>query len=313
MVITCILSNQTRIHMGVGDHVMARARSPSRDKAFELWKESGGTRLLKDIAAELNVTDTQVRKWKNQDKWEEQLKGNVTITKRNVTNKKERTKKELDLEPLQSEDFTDKQRLFCIYYVKTFNATQSAIKAGYAVDSAHVEGSRLLRNAKVAEHIRDLKAELTNGLFLDAMDVLNKYIKIAFTDITDYLTFGQKEVPVMTMFGPMKDEEGNPVTKMINYVEFNESSHVDGSVISEVKQGKDGVAIKLADKMKALEKLSLYFDLFPDKFKRQIEEEKLKLAQRKVSGSDDSEEFEDDGFVDALNAKTKEVWADEEA
>jgi uncharacterized protein YjcR len=67
---------------------VARARSPNRDKAFELWKESGGKRLLKDIAAELNVTDTQIRKWKNQDKWDNQLKGNVTITKRNVTNQR---------------------------------------------------------------------------------------------------------------------------------------------------------------------------------------------------------------------------------
>ena len=67
---------------------MARARSPNRDKAFEMWKESGGKLLLKDIATELGVKDTQIRKWKNQDKWDEQLKGNVTNVKRNVTNKK---------------------------------------------------------------------------------------------------------------------------------------------------------------------------------------------------------------------------------
>ncbi|MGY3717054.1 phage terminase small subunit [Sutcliffiella cohnii] len=67
---------------------MARARSPNRDKAFEMWKESGGKLLLKDIAAELGVKDSQIRKWKNQDKWDEQLKGNVTNAKRNVTNKR---------------------------------------------------------------------------------------------------------------------------------------------------------------------------------------------------------------------------------
>jgi uncharacterized protein YjcR len=72
---------------------VARARSPSRDKAFELWRESDGKRLLKDIAAELNVTDTQVRKWKNQDKWDEQMKGNVTNAKRNVTNDSVSTKR----------------------------------------------------------------------------------------------------------------------------------------------------------------------------------------------------------------------------
>lgn len=67
---------------------MARARSPNRDKAFELWKESNGTILLKEIASQLGVTDSQIRKWKNHDKWEELIKSNVTKSKGNVTNKK---------------------------------------------------------------------------------------------------------------------------------------------------------------------------------------------------------------------------------
>lgn len=66
---------------------MARARSPNRDKAFEMWKKSGGNLLLKEIAAELGIKDSQVRKWKNQDKWDEQLNSNVTKSKRSVTNK----------------------------------------------------------------------------------------------------------------------------------------------------------------------------------------------------------------------------------
>lgn len=52
---------------------MARGRSPNRDKSFELWRESGAKRLLKDIAEELGVSETLVRKWKNQDKWEEKF------------------------------------------------------------------------------------------------------------------------------------------------------------------------------------------------------------------------------------------------
>ncbi|MRB24848.1 hypothetical protein GH839_29120, partial [Bacillus thuringiensis] len=45
---------------------MARQRSPDRDKAFELWKDSGGEMKLKDIATELGISDSQIRKWKNQ-------------------------------------------------------------------------------------------------------------------------------------------------------------------------------------------------------------------------------------------------------
>ncbi|MFF2754328.1 terminase small subunit [Psychrobacillus sp. NPDC058041] len=89
------------------------------------------------------------------------------------------------------------------------------MKAGYAKDSAHVEGSRLLRNAKVAEEIRRIKGEMRQGLFIDAMDVLDKYIKIAFADITEYTTFGRKEFPFNRYFGPIKDEDGNELTHEI--------------------------------------------------------------------------------------------------
>ncbi|WP_458117972.1 phage terminase small subunit [Bacillus sp. PK6-026] len=53
---------------------MARPRDPRRDEAFRLWKESSGTKKLKDIADELGVSSSTVRKWKATDKWEEKLK-----------------------------------------------------------------------------------------------------------------------------------------------------------------------------------------------------------------------------------------------
>lgn len=69
---------------------MPRARSPNRDKAFELWIASKGKRELKDIAAELGVSPEQVRKWKHADDWDGKTqkvtlpngKGNVTKRKR---------------------------------------------------------------------------------------------------------------------------------------------------------------------------------------------------------------------------------------
>ena len=65
---------------------MPRARSPKRDEAYQLWIASEGKKKLKDIAAELGVSETQIRKWKNQDKWNgdvtNQAKGNVTKRKR---------------------------------------------------------------------------------------------------------------------------------------------------------------------------------------------------------------------------------------
>lgn len=65
---------------------MARKRDPRRDEAKKIWLESNGEKQLKDIAAELNVSDSQIRKWKSIDKWSAELKGNVTNAKGNVTN-----------------------------------------------------------------------------------------------------------------------------------------------------------------------------------------------------------------------------------
>ncbi|WP_232436874.1 phage terminase small subunit-related protein [Paenibacillus senegalimassiliensis] len=65
---------------------MARERSPERDKAKQMWIESIGTMKLKDIAAALTIGETQVRKWKSQDKWAAELNTNVTNeSKGNVT------------------------------------------------------------------------------------------------------------------------------------------------------------------------------------------------------------------------------------
>lgn len=57
---------------------MARPRNPKRDEAYQLWIDSEGKKKLKDIAAELEVSDSQIRKWKSQDNWDGKTNGNVT-------------------------------------------------------------------------------------------------------------------------------------------------------------------------------------------------------------------------------------------
>ncbi|EFU03439.1 phage terminase small subunit, partial [Enterococcus faecalis] len=66
---------------------MARKRDPRRDEAKKIWLDSNGKKVLKDLAKELNVSDSQIRKWKSIDKWSAELKGNVTNAKGNVTNR----------------------------------------------------------------------------------------------------------------------------------------------------------------------------------------------------------------------------------
>jgi len=240
---------------------------------------------LKALAEKHEIKLGTLKSRKSREGWER----DATATQKKVaTPKKDATlKKPIKEVFVESDELTDKQRLFCLYYVKTFNATQSAIKAGYSPDTAHVQGPRLLGNVRVKTELTRIKAELANDIYVEAKDVLSKWVKIAFSDITDFLTFGRKDVEVG------QDENGDPITAEVNYVDFKDSHMIDGTLISEVKQGRDGVSIKMLDKEKALDKLSTYFDLVPDTFKRQIEEEKLKLAQAKAGSNDgDTQENE---------------------
>ncbi len=52
---------------------MARPRGPQRDKAKELYLQSGGKISTKELAAAVGVDDGRIRKWKSLDKWEEAL------------------------------------------------------------------------------------------------------------------------------------------------------------------------------------------------------------------------------------------------
>jgi uncharacterized protein YbjT (DUF2867 family) len=51
-----------------------------------------------------------------------------------------------------------KHRAFVVEYMKDRNATQAALRAGYAEGSAHVTGHRLLKHDKVRTAVRDLSS-----------------------------------------------------------------------------------------------------------------------------------------------------------
>lgn len=52
---------------------MARERSPERDKARQLWLDSGGQMSPKEVAEAVGVKPEQVRKWKSVGRWQAAL------------------------------------------------------------------------------------------------------------------------------------------------------------------------------------------------------------------------------------------------
>ena len=106
---------------------MAAKKNPLADKAHEMYKS--GMKLV-DIADQLNCSAATIRTWKNRYRWddnESETFQKKSETKRNVSKKKARSETALDdgtRETLQNADLTPEQQMFCIYYSRTFNATQ---------------------------------------------------------------------------------------------------------------------------------------------------------------------------------------------
>ncbi len=258
---------------------MPRARAPNRDKAFEIYKKHKGKIQNREISKLLNVPEKTVSGWKCKDKWNQKLNG-VLRKNTEYSESKKNVEKDVAVEEvnqvIENSELTDKQRLFCICYVRCFNATkayQKAYKCSY--ETAVVAGPRLLGNVRIKNEIHNLKQARLNREFLSEEDIFQKYMDIAFADITDYVSFGMEETPAMSMHGPVRVE--NPKTgqkeilkETVNVIRFRESSVVDGTIISEIKQGRDGASIKLADRMKALQWLSDHMDLATEEQKARI-------------------------------------------
>lgn len=68
---------------------MAQKRNPNRDKAYQIWQKSKGSKPLKDIAKEIGVTPSTIRKWKSTDKWSLGGKRSAPIDKERYASMKE--------------------------------------------------------------------------------------------------------------------------------------------------------------------------------------------------------------------------------
>lgn len=71
-----------------------------------------------------------------------------------------------------------KQRRFCEEYIKDSNATQAAIRAGYAENSAKQQGARLLTKDDVADHIKKLSAPILKSAEITRDDHLEQLRKL---------------------------------------------------------------------------------------------------------------------------------------
>ena len=240
---------------------------------------------LVEIASQLEVPAGTVRRWKSTYHWDSEQQNERSEKKSERSESKKSVMKKAVADEvkqvIQNTDLTDKQQLFCIHYIRCFNATKAYQKAyGCGYTTAVTNGPALLGNTRIKEEILQLKQDRLNREFLSESDIFQKYMDIAFADINDF-------VDISAGFVTAKDG-------------------IDGTIVSEVSNTQSAVKIKLADRMKALQWLTDHMDLATEKQKAEIA-----LLKAKVQ-TDYGEEIADDWFLDALNGTAAEDWGDEE-
>lgn len=151
---------------------------------------------------------------------------------------------------------TQKQKRFCDEYLIDLNATKAAIRAGYSESRASEIGYQLLQKTTVQEQIQKRKADRVERTEITQDMVLRELAAIAFADATDFVQVTEK---------PFVNEAGEEV--MLPDVEITETDRltpVQKKAIAGIKQGRNGIELKLNDKTKALELLGKHLGMFTD-------------------------------------------------
>lgn len=156
---------------------------------------------------------------------------------------------------------TKKQKIFADEYLIDLNATR-AYKVAYPRvkndEVARANGSRLLTNANVAAYIEKRMKERQERTQITQDMVVRELAAIAFARLTDY---------VNVKGGTVKIEDTNSLTEY------------QVKALAGIKQGKNGIEVKLNDKLKAAELLGRHLGMFKDKVEvsGSLEAEKSKL------------------------------------
>lgn len=199
------------------------------------------------------VPQKYIREWMRDGSWEASLK-------EDPTDKVVLSPKTKEMLEKGAKDFglTEQEELFCYNYLKIFNVTSAAIKAGFSSLTSYSDGNRLMQKENVKSFLLYIKSQRNQELFVEAIDIVKEYLGIAFSDITDFVEFSGYSVKLRA------------------------SNKVNGHVVQEVSEGKDGVKIKLHDKMEALKRLERFYFVMTEDSKLEIEKAKLQLMREKL-------------------------------
>lgn len=146
---------------------------------------------------------------------------------------------------------TEKQMIFANEYLIDLNATR-AYKVAYPNvkkdETAAQAGSRMLRNVKVAKYISERMKERQQRTEVTQDMVIQELASIAFAKATDYVEVQNECGITRVVIKPTREWNDNQIR-----------------AVAGIKEGANGIEIKLNDKEKALELLGRHLGMWNDK------------------------------------------------
>ena len=259
---------------------MAKERSPNKEIAFEMYKESNGEIQLKDIAAALGVKEGTVRVWKNRNKWDEKIgvtlqknRCNVTDKKCNVTDDKKHKK------PTKTKGYNMAKES---YPLQARPNNKNAVSTG--------EYEKIMFDT-----MDETELQLIKTIEENKKDLLIKEIQL--------LTVRERR-----MLKRIKDlsEKEMEVVREIERGE-DETEIESENTLLQIQNIEEALSRVQEKKLKAIDSLHKY-EIDESKFELEL----MKFEAAALKDLDTSTETEDDGFIDALKGEVSEVWDDAE-
>src|SRR5260370_15416992 len=137
---------------------------------------------------------------------------------------------------------TPKQKRFVAEYLIDLNATQAAIRAGYAAKDADVQGPRLLGNVGIAEAIQKETEKRMNKLEITADRVLKQIALVAFSHVGPYIERFKDGTFRVHISPDLTDEQLVPIQEIT-------VDEVGGGSVDGVRERLRRTRFKLPDKL----------------------------------------------------------------
>lgn len=165
---------------------------------------------------------------------------------------------------------TWRQRRFVTEYVKDFNATQAAIRAGYSEKTAYRMGYENLNKPQIKAALAELRDAAWDAEAMSAKETVAEMSRIGRANMADYLFITEAGDPYTNLAGvPRHLMAAIKTAEIEDFIDRRERDAEGNVIVRDVRRVKIG----LHDKKGALDSMMKLHKLLTDKVEVSVSED----------------------------------------